>query len=277
MSPVTEAAPAATADAEEHHALAKNALGLPQVLFCIVTGAAPLAAMMFNVPGGGIWRRVRGARGVHRRDGRADDLLDRLHRDVAAGDGGGRLLHVHLARPGTGPRDGLRPADRVLLHHLRGGRDGRRQLLRVDVDRGLDRRRDPRVGLPDPVPGDDDRVRLVPHRADGQDPRRRARRRGAGAAGDERRHHRQRRRPGRLQRRSAEPGQPLRQRRGDRGLRGRGGRASRCSARSGRGSASRWRPTTPRSRASRARSPRPRPTRRSSASASSTSSSRTCS
>jgi amino acid transporter len=31
-------------------ALASNALGLPAVLFCIVTGAAPLAAMMFNVP-----------------------------------------------------------------------------------------------------------------------------------------------------------------------------------------------------------------------------------
>jgi amino acid transporter len=30
--------------------LAPNALGLPSVLFCIVTGAAPLAAMMFNVP-----------------------------------------------------------------------------------------------------------------------------------------------------------------------------------------------------------------------------------
>jgi amino acid transporter len=30
--------------------LASNALGLPSVLFCIVTGAAPLAAMMFNVP-----------------------------------------------------------------------------------------------------------------------------------------------------------------------------------------------------------------------------------
>ena len=30
--------------------LARNALGLPQVLFCIVTGAAPLAAMMFNDP-----------------------------------------------------------------------------------------------------------------------------------------------------------------------------------------------------------------------------------
>jgi amino acid transporter len=30
--------------------LAKDALGLTQVLFCIVTGAAPLAAMMFNIP-----------------------------------------------------------------------------------------------------------------------------------------------------------------------------------------------------------------------------------
>jgi amino acid transporter len=30
--------------------LARNALGLPQLLFCIVTGSAPLAAMMFNNP-----------------------------------------------------------------------------------------------------------------------------------------------------------------------------------------------------------------------------------
>ena len=49
MSQVTEAPSPAAAPAEEH-SLAKNALGLPQVLFCIVTGAAPLAAMMFNVP-----------------------------------------------------------------------------------------------------------------------------------------------------------------------------------------------------------------------------------
>src|SRR6266540_5742771 len=34
----------------ETHRLAPNAVGLPSVLFCIVTGAAPLAAMMFNVP-----------------------------------------------------------------------------------------------------------------------------------------------------------------------------------------------------------------------------------
>jgi hypothetical protein len=33
-------------------ALAKDALGLPAVLFCIVTGAAPLAPRMFNVPVG---------------------------------------------------------------------------------------------------------------------------------------------------------------------------------------------------------------------------------
>jgi amino acid transporter len=33
-----------------HHALASNALGLTGVLFCIVTGAAPIAAMLFNAP-----------------------------------------------------------------------------------------------------------------------------------------------------------------------------------------------------------------------------------
>ena len=51
-------APAAVATQPAHGSLAKDALGLPAVLFCIVTGAAPLAAMMFNVPvavsGGGI-------------------------------------------------------------------------------------------------------------------------------------------------------------------------------------------------------------------------------
>jgi amino acid transporter len=33
-----------------HQRLATNALGLPQVLFCIVTGCAPIAAMLFNDP-----------------------------------------------------------------------------------------------------------------------------------------------------------------------------------------------------------------------------------
>jgi amino acid transporter len=35
---------------QESDALARNALGLREVLFCIVTGAAPIAAMQFNVP-----------------------------------------------------------------------------------------------------------------------------------------------------------------------------------------------------------------------------------
>src|SRR4051794_41302405 len=50
MSNVTAAPSARTPMPEREHALAKDALGLPQVLFCIVTGAAPMAAMLFNVP-----------------------------------------------------------------------------------------------------------------------------------------------------------------------------------------------------------------------------------
>ena len=49
-SGVIAAEPAAATATTPHRALAKDALGLPSVLFCIVTGAAPLAAMMFNVP-----------------------------------------------------------------------------------------------------------------------------------------------------------------------------------------------------------------------------------
>jgi amino acid transporter len=48
-APPATAAPAKVTTAGEHK-LASGALGLPQVLFCIVTGAAPLAAMMFNIP-----------------------------------------------------------------------------------------------------------------------------------------------------------------------------------------------------------------------------------
>src|SRR5919197_3386071 len=53
MSTIVEPAAIATrptTHAPETTELAKGALGLRQVLFCIVTGAAPLAAMMFNVP-----------------------------------------------------------------------------------------------------------------------------------------------------------------------------------------------------------------------------------
>ena len=44
------AAPVTSAPARQHGRLHQGALGLPSVLFCIVTGAAPLTAMLFNVP-----------------------------------------------------------------------------------------------------------------------------------------------------------------------------------------------------------------------------------
>lgn len=53
MSTIARPAPppsVAAPERREHARLAPNALGLSSVLFCIVTGAAPLAAMMFNVP-----------------------------------------------------------------------------------------------------------------------------------------------------------------------------------------------------------------------------------
>ncbi|WP_127360110.1 hypothetical protein [Actinacidiphila soli] len=43
-------APAAPETTEASHRLASGALGLPGVIFCIVTGAAPMTAMLFNVP-----------------------------------------------------------------------------------------------------------------------------------------------------------------------------------------------------------------------------------
>ena len=54
------ATPSVTTPSPPEHQgrLADNALGLPSVLFCIVTGAAPLTAMLFNVPvavNGGGW------------------------------------------------------------------------------------------------------------------------------------------------------------------------------------------------------------------------------
>src|SRR5919199_40885 len=50
MDQVVASSAPATSTPQHHHTLRRDALGLPQVLFCIVTGAAPLAAMMFNVP-----------------------------------------------------------------------------------------------------------------------------------------------------------------------------------------------------------------------------------
>ena len=83
---------------EPTQGLARNALGLPQVLFCIVTGAAPIAAMLFNdfwaVYGGGWAAPER----VHHRDRRVHGLLGRIRRDGPSRDRRRRLLQLHVAR-----------------------------------------------------------------------------------------------------------------------------------------------------------------------------------
>jgi amino acid transporter len=50
MGTMSEHTPQGDVRVFESDKLARNALGLRQVLFCIVTGAAPIAAMQFNVP-----------------------------------------------------------------------------------------------------------------------------------------------------------------------------------------------------------------------------------
>ncbi len=80
--------------------LKPNAVGLWGVIFVAVTGAAPISAMLFNVPfsvgfGTGLYTPGR----VPVRDDHPHDLLGRLRRDGAQDARRGRLLHVHLARP----------------------------------------------------------------------------------------------------------------------------------------------------------------------------------
>ena len=154
------------------HGLARNALGLPQVLFCIVTGAAPIAAMLFNDPWavfGGGWAApsafIIATIGFTR-------LLRRLHRNGPARHRGRRLLQLRLARLRTDDRDGRGAAHRGLLPHLLGRRDRRHRVLREHDDQRLVRRRHPGLGVRVRHARGDDPVRLLPHRADGEDPRR---------------------------------------------------------------------------------------------------------
>ena len=223
MSQVIAAPPVAAAPAQ-HGALARDALGLPAVLFCIVTGAAPLAAMMFNVPvavsGGGYAVPAAFLVATIALTIFSTGYIEMSQRVTSTGGfytfisrGLGNVLGPRLGHP-----------DRALLRDLRRGGDRRARLLRVDHVRRLVRHQPARLRLHVRRARADDRVRVVPHRADGEDPRRRARGRGARAAGAVRRDHRLRRRAGRLQRRAAEPGQHLRQRRRAEGLRRRGRR-----------------------------------------------------
>ena len=97
MSVATEAA--APVAAPRPHELARDALGLPAVLFCIVTGAAPLAAMMFNVPvavsGGGYAVPAAFLVATIALTIFSTGYIEMARRVTVHR----RLLHVHLARP----------------------------------------------------------------------------------------------------------------------------------------------------------------------------------
>ena len=209
-APATQAAPGN---------LRANALGLPSVLFCIVTGAAPLAAMIFNVPvavlGGGYAAPAAFLIATIALTIFSVGYIEMSRRVTSAGG-----FYAFITRGlglDHGPRVG-RVHRHLLPHlHLRGARD--HELLRGDEHRGLDGHRPAGLGLHGHRPGDHGLAGVLPHRADREDPRRRARLRGPRAARAVGGHHRPRRRARRLRGRAAEPVRHLRQQRGDRRLR----------------------------------------------------------
>ena len=80
--------------------LKPNAIGLMGVIFVAVTGAAPISAMLFNVPiSVGYGNGIGTPAAFLRRDHRPHDLLGRLRRDGTPHPRRRRLLQLHLARP----------------------------------------------------------------------------------------------------------------------------------------------------------------------------------
>ena len=176
-------------------ALAKDALGLPAVLFCIVTGAAPLAAMMFNVPvavsGGGYAVPAAFLVATIALTIFSTGYIEMSRRVTSTGG-----FYTFISR-GLGNVMGLGSGILIALCYVIfaaavTGVLGYFASTTIDDWFG--------ISLPAYVYMFGalalmTALRLLPHRADGEDPRRRARGRGAGAAGDVHRHHRPRRRP----------------------------------------------------------------------------------
>ena len=126
-----------------------RALGLPSVLFCIVTGAAPLAAMLFNVPvatlGGGYASPAAFIVATVALTIFSVGYIAMCRRVTSAGGfytfvtrGLGRVVGL-----------GIGPAHRDLLHGLRRRGDRDDGLLRVDHGREPHRRGHPGLGLHD--------------------------------------------------------------------------------------------------------------------------------
>ena len=206
-----------------------------------------------------VWSRHRhlGAGRLLDGDRRLHPLLDRLRRDGPKGHDRGRFLLVHVVRVRPRPRTRHGDRHRRRLHALRRRCERRHGLLRPDEHpRSLRRLRhglaDLRVLLHRAhVPG-----HLLPCRVGGEDPRHRLDRRAGHPDGLRVRRGRKGRRPGRNRLGGAQSGRDLQRRRGGRGFSrvfGASAAGSDSSPPSGRGSASRWRRTTPRRRATRRR------------------------
>ena len=221
--PVSPPAEVVDIEGRPSHTLAHNSLGLWGLLFCIVTGAAPITAMLFNVPVTVLGARQRQPCHLPGGDRRAGDLRGGIHRDGPPRHRLGRLLQ--LSSPtGSGEmrRDRNGGADRDLLHDLLGCSGRRGRLLRKLDHPGMVRGRHPGVGDHDLHDLADHRPGLVPHRVHVKAARRVSAGRARGA-GDLRR---RRAHPGRRQRslgRAAESHQHLgKQRRRQRVRRGSG-------------------------------------------------------
>ena len=104
---------------EPTHGLARNALGLPQVLFCIVTGCCADRRDAVQRLLGRLRRRLGCTERLHHGDRRLHRLLRRLRRNGPSRDCGRRLLQLHVARVRPERGDGRRVADRRVLHALR--------------------------------------------------------------------------------------------------------------------------------------------------------------
>ncbi len=239
--------------------LARNALGLPAILFCIVTGSAPLAAMMFNDPlsgyGIGIARPCR-ASGWRRSPSPSSRsrYVEMARRMTTAGG-----IYSYMAY-GFGRVVGLGAAVAIAAAYIlfAAGVNGvTSYFAQTEHPQPLRRLRHGLAHLRVLLHRADVPDHVLPRRDRGEDPRGLPHRRADHPHDLLVRRRREGRRAGRDRLGGAEPGRALQRRRRRRGsrarLRRRRSQASASSPPSGRGSASRWRRTTPRSPAIRRR------------------------
>ena len=236
--------------------------GCRRCLFCIVTGAAPIAAMLFNDYGPST--AAAGPRPAPSSIATVAftvfsvGYIAMARRVTAAGGFYSFVSH------GFGQSVGMGMALLIAAcyTHLLGRRHRRHGVLREHDDQRLVRRRHPGLGVRVRHARDHDDARVLPHRADGQDPRRLPHHRAHRVARLRLRALFQPARRARASTRCCRGTSSTAKATAPKGVRGRHASGPDYSAPSGHGSASRWRRTTPRSRGIRSGSWVRRPTSR---------------